>query len=200
MNDETRAALYVRVSTADQDTDAQESELRRYAEHHGWSVYKVYRDRGQSGAKNSRSALDELMSDCRRRRVDAVLVWKFDRFARSLKHLITALEEFKERGVDFVSCTEQIDTSTSSGKCFFQIVGAIAEFERDLVSERVKAGLAYARKRGKRLGRPPVRQLSSEQQAQLRSERARRKVSLRVLARKYGVTLWTAHSLCRARG
>src|SRR5712692_9597897 len=111
MSEEMRAALYVRVSTNDQNTDAQESELKRYAERRGWQVYRVYQDRGQSGAKQSRPALDELMADCRRRRVDAVLVWKFDRFARSLRHLLAALEDFKERGIDFVSCTEQIDTS-----------------------------------------------------------------------------------------
>jgi DNA invertase Pin-like site-specific DNA recombinase len=200
MAEHTLAGIYVRVSTADQTTAAQESELKRYAERRGWKIFKVYADRGQSGAKTSRPALDELMKDVRRMRLDVVLVWKFDRFARSLKHLIAALEEFKERRVEFVSCTEQIDTSTSLGKCFFQIVGAIGEFERDLIRERVKAGLRHARDEGKRLGRPPLCVLGSEQAQDLRRERAKKKTSLRVLARKYGVTLYQAYSACKPSG
>jgi len=198
IGEELRAAIYLRVSTADQSTDAQESELRRYAEKRGWAIHKVYADIGQSGAKSSRPALDDLMADCRRRRVDLVLVWKFDRFARSLKHLIDALEEFGEHGVDFVSCTEQIDTSTASGKCFFQIVGAIAEFERNLISERVKSGLRHARAQGKRLGRRPSYELDDNKAGKLRAERDRGKASLRALARKYGVSLYQAYSLCKA--
>jgi DNA invertase Pin-like site-specific DNA recombinase len=130
MNNKARAAIYVRVSTSEQSTDAQEAELKHYAQHRGWTVHKVYRDKGQSGMKTKRPGLDELMADCKRRKFDVVLVWKFDRFARSLKQLIDALQEFIERGIDFVSATEQIDTTTASGKCFFQIIGAIAEFER----------------------------------------------------------------------
>src|SRR5205823_7352676 len=110
--------------------------------------------------KPKRPALDELMTDCRKRKIDVVLVWKFDRFARSLKQLILALEEFKDLGIDFVSYTEHIDTTTPSGELFFQIFGAFAQFERALVSERVKSGLAHARDQGKRLGRPPLRELS----------------------------------------
>lgn len=196
----TSAGIYVRVSTAEQSTDAQESELRRYAERRGWKNVKVYADRGQSGSKERRPALDELMKDVRRGRLDIVLVWKFDRFARSLKHLIAAMEEFKERDVEFVSCTEQIDTSTSIGKCFFQIIGAIGEFERDLIRERVKAGLRHARKEGRRLGRPPQCVLSPEVAQQLRAERAKKKTSLRVLAKKHGVTLYQAFSACKPAG
>jgi DNA invertase Pin-like site-specific DNA recombinase len=193
--------IYVRVSTSDQTTAVQESELTRYARKRGWTVFKVYADRGQSGAKTRRPALDDLMRDCRRSKIDVVLVWKFDRFARSLKHLIDALEEFKERGIDFVSYTEQLDTTTAQGALFFQIFGAFAEFERALIRERVKAGLMNARSKGKRLGRPPVSEVSQETAERLKAERAKAtngdKPSLRVLAQKYGVTLYQAHTLCK---
>ena len=197
---EMTAGIYVRVSTSDQSTAAQESELKRYAERRGWRVFKVYADKGQSGIKESRPALDELIADVRHGRLDVVLVWKFDRFARSLKHLISALEEFRERGIQFVTCTEQIDTSTSLGKCFFQIIGAIGEFERDLIRERVRAGLRHARERGKRLGRPPVRELSQEVAEKLKEERflSKGKTSFQALASKYGVTLYQAYSTCRS--
>jgi DNA invertase Pin-like site-specific DNA recombinase len=194
------AGVYVRVSTTEQTTDAQESELKQYADRRGWKIFKVYADRGQSGAKEQRPALDELMKDVRRGRLDVVLVWKFDRFARSVKHLVTALEEFKERRVEFVSCTEQIDTSTSLGKCFFQIVAAIAEFERELIRERVRTGVRRAREKGKVIGRHPQCVLSPETIKRLRSERDKQQTSLRVLARKYGVTLYQAFSACKTSG
>lgn len=195
-----RAAIYVRVSTSDQNPNVQETELREYAKRRGLAVHNVYVDKGQSGAKVNRPALDDLMADCKRRKVDVVLVWKFDRFARSLRHLIEALEEFSARGIEFVSATEQIDTTTPSGRCFFQIIGAIAEFERSLISERVKAGLAHARQGGKRLGRPPIRQLSPKEAERARKDRENEKLSLRALARKYRITLWAAHRLCADRG
>ena len=197
---EVTAGIYVRVSTSDQSTDAQESELKRYAERRGWTVFKVYADTGQSGAKQNRPALDELMANCRHGKLDVVLVWKFDRFARSLKHSISAMEEFRERRIEFVSCTEQIDTSTSLGKCFFQIIGAIGEFERDLIRERVRAGLRHAREKGKRLGRPPVRELSQEQVEKIREERSLSKgrMSFQALADKYGVTLYQAYMASRS--
>jgi DNA invertase Pin-like site-specific DNA recombinase len=165
------------------------------------SVFKVYSDRGESGAKNSRPALDELLTDCRDCKISDVLVWKFDRFARSLKHLIDALEEFRERGINFVSYTEQLDTTTARGSLFFQIFGAFAEFERSLIRERVKAGLVNARAKGKKLGRPCLCDMSKEKAAHLRAERTKAsngdRPSLRVLARKYGVTLYQAHTACR---
>jgi DNA invertase Pin-like site-specific DNA recombinase len=195
------AGIYVRVSTSDQTTDVQESELTRYARRRGWTVFKVYADKGQSGAKSRRPALDDLMSDCRRGKIDVVLVWKFDRFARSLKHLIDALEEFKGRGINFVSYTEQIDTTTAQGALFFQIFGAFAEFERALIRERVKAGLVNARSKGKRLGRPPLSEVGQEKADRLKAERAKATngngPSLRALARKYGVTLYQAHTICK---
>jgi DNA invertase Pin-like site-specific DNA recombinase len=200
MTKKIRAGLYARVSTVrDQSTAVQEVELKEYADRRGWVVQELYVDRGQSGSKSKRPALDALMADCRRRKIDVVLVWKFDRFARSLRQLVTALEEFRQLGIDFVSCTEAIDTSIPTGELVFQIFGAIAQFERVLIGERVRAGLANARREGKRLGRPPVKQLSPDQEAQLKADRARGKASLRTLARKYGVSVWKAHMLCSDR-
>ncbi len=198
MDDKERAAIYVRVSTLDQSTDAQESELKKYAEQRGWMIYRVYSDRGQSGSKASRPALDDLLRDCQKGRIDIVLVWKFDRFARSLKQLIMALEDFGERGIEFVSCTEQIDTAKSSGKCFFQIIGAIAEFERDLIRDRVKAGLRHAVEKGQKLGRPPLHRISDKEAAQLKADHFKKAHSLRNLAKRYGVTLYQAHSICKS--
>ncbi|MHC4276992.1 MAG: recombinase family protein, partial [Planctomycetota bacterium] len=120
----------------------------------GWQVYKEYTDIGHSGAKDSRPELNKLMSDAKRRRFDVVLVWKFDRFARSVKHLVTSLYEFRALGIDFVSLTEGIDTSTPLGEAIFSIIGAMAQLERDLIRERVTAGMRRAKEKGKALGRP----------------------------------------------
>jgi len=151
-----RAAIYVRTSTDEQNPDMQLYELRRYAEARGFEVYREYIDVGQSGARDRRPALDELMRDAFERRFDVVLVWKFDRFARSLKHLVTALEEFRNLGIDFISLKEQVDTTSPAGRLMFHIIAAMAEFERDLIRERVKAGMEAARRRGVRLGRRPA--------------------------------------------
>ncbi len=149
-----RVALYARVSTTDQSTDSQLLDLRRYVSERGWNVFKEYVDEGISGTKESRPALNELMNDAKKRRFDVVLVWRFDRFARSTKHLILALEEFKNLGIDFVSYQENIDTSSPLGSAIFTIISAVAQLERDIIAERVKAGLRRARENGKKLGRP----------------------------------------------
>lgn len=153
-----RVAIYARVSTANngQDPTMQTRELREYAERRGWTVAGEYVDIGVSGTKEKRPELDRLMTDAHRRRFDAVVVWKFDRFARSVSHLLRALETFKAQGIEFVSFSEQLDTSTPSGKLVFTVLGAVAELERSLIVERVKAGLRNARAKGKRLGRPKV--------------------------------------------
>ncbi len=119
-------------------------------------VFKEYTDIGISGSKEKRPALDQLMKDAQRRRFDAVLVAKFDRFARSTRHLIQALEQFNALGVDFISLSESIDTSTPMGKMVFTVIGAVAELERSLIQERVVMGIQRAKKQGKRLGRPKV--------------------------------------------
>jgi DNA invertase Pin-like site-specific DNA recombinase len=154
-----RCAIYARVSTTNgQSTDMQTNELKPYAKLCGWRVVNEakYIDRGFSGAKKNRPGLDRLMADAAKHRFDVVLVWRFDRFARSAIHLAEALERFKALGIDFVSKTEQIDTRTPAGKMVFTVMGAVAEMERDLIRERVKAGLANARAKGTKLGRPPL--------------------------------------------
>jgi DNA invertase Pin-like site-specific DNA recombinase len=153
-----RVAIYARVSTSNngQDPTMQTRELREYADRRGWSVASEYADIGISGTKEKRPELDRLTSDAHRRRFDAVVVWKFDRFARSVSHLLRALETFKAQGIEFVSFSEQLDTSTPAGKLVFTVLGAVAELERSLIVERVKAGLRNARAKGKKLGRPRV--------------------------------------------
>ena len=151
-----RAALYARVSTTNrgQDVSMQTRELRQFAEVRGWQVAAEYIDAGVSGAKDSRPELNRLMADAHKRRFDVVCVWRFDRFARSVSHLLRALETFKALGIDFVSFSEQMDTSTPAGKMVFTVLGAVAELERSLIVERVRAGLRNARAKGKTLGRP----------------------------------------------
>jgi DNA invertase Pin-like site-specific DNA recombinase len=153
-----RVAIYARVSTANngQDPTMQTRELREYADRRGWTIAGEYVDIGISGTKEKRQELDRLMADAHRRRFDAVLVWKFDRFARSVSHLLRALETFQALSVHFVSLSESLDTSTPAGKMVFTVLGAVAELERSLIVERVKAGLRNARAKGKRLGRPRV--------------------------------------------
>jgi DNA invertase Pin-like site-specific DNA recombinase len=151
----SRVALYARVSTHNgQDPEMQLRELREYASRRGWVIASEYIDQGVSGAQESRPELNRLMCDAHRRHFDAVLVWKIDRFGRSLKHLVNALADLSAYGVAFVSLRDNLDLSTPSGRLMFQIIGAMAEFERSLIQERVKAGLRNARAKGKRLGRP----------------------------------------------
>jgi DNA invertase Pin-like site-specific DNA recombinase len=132
----------------------QTRELRQFAEARGWCVAGEYIDAGVSGAKDSRPELNRLMGDAHKRRFDVVCIWRFDRFARSVSHLLRALETFKALGIDFVSYSEQMDTSTPAGKMVFTVLGAVAELERSLIVERVRAGLRNARAKGKTLGRP----------------------------------------------
>ena len=154
----TRAAIYARVSTKDkgQNPEMQSAELREYCHHRGWTVTGEYVDVGVSGTKTSRPQLDRLMRDARLRRVDVIAVWKLDRFGRSLRHLVEALGELKAVGVAFVSLRDNLDLSTPAGRMLFHVIGAMAEFERDLISERVKAGMGAAKNNGTRLGRPRV--------------------------------------------
>src|SRR5713226_8401670 len=148
-----RAAVYARVSTFDQEPENQLQELRRYVEARGWTAQE-YTDKGVSGAKDKRPALDELVRDAKRRKFDVLVCWRLDRLGRNLKHLITLLEDLQALGVAFVSLAEGIDATTPAGKLQMHILGAIAEFERERIRERVMAGLQRARSQGKRLGRP----------------------------------------------
>ncbi len=190
----TKAGIYTRVSTTDQHPEIQQRELVEFVKRRGWA-YQIYCDKGISGATEKRPALTALFEECRRGKVDVVVVWKFDRFARSLKQLLNALELFRRLNVDFISCTEAIDTSLPHGEMLFQIIGAIAQWERSLIVERVKAGLQHARSQGRRLGRPPRRVLTLEEIMKLRKERLRSNVPFRKLAIKYGISVWSAHKL-----
>jgi DNA invertase Pin-like site-specific DNA recombinase len=191
-----RAALYVRVSTNEQNTGAQERALREYVQRRGWKLQKIYRDQGLSGTSSKRPAYGELLKDCRRGSIDVLVVWKFDRFARSLNALISGLEMCRSLGIDFVSVTEAVDTSLPAGELVFQMIGAVAQFERSLIAERVKAGLQNARLSGKLLGRPPIRRLTRVEVKALRQQRQRQSTPFRKLATKFGISVWTAHRLC----
>jgi DNA invertase Pin-like site-specific DNA recombinase len=186
MSPQSRVAIYARVSTIDkgQDPDLQLSELREYVERRGWKIVSEYVDKGHSGAKESRPALNRMMADARRRKFDVIAVWKLDRFGRSLKHLVTALADLESLGITFVSLRDGFDLSTASGRLMFQIIGAMGEFERNLIRERVKAGMTNARRKGVRIGRPSGPAIAID----MRSVRARRAAgeSLRGIARDLG--------------
>lgn len=180
----TRAALYARVSTKkDQDPDLQLVPLRELAVRRGFDVIGEYVDVGISGSKERRPELDRLMVDARRRRFAAVLVWRFDRFARSTRHLINVLYEFRHLQVALISHQEAIDTSSPIGEAMFAIIGAMAQLERDIIRERVQAGVEKARARGKRLGRRP-KVFHRDQVASLRAEG----LSFRQIAKRLGVS------------
>lgn len=167
----------------------QVAELREYTSRRGWEIFREYVDHGISGSKESRPELNQLMSDAHRRHFDVVLVWKVDRFGRSLKHLVNALADLDAYGVAFVSLRDNLDLSTPSGRLMFQIIGAMAEFERSLIQERVRAGLRNARLKGKVLGRPR-RIVNSDEMARLREQGA----SLREIAKAVGASPGTVRT------
>lgn len=151
-----RAALYARTSTSKQDIDLQIHELREFCSRRKLQVVAEFVDVGVSSSERSRPELERLLADARRGAIDIVVVWRFDRFARSTRELMNALDEFRQLNVDFISLREAVDTSTPAGRVLFAMIAAVAEFERDIIRERVKAGIAKARRQGKRLGRPKV--------------------------------------------
>ena len=169
------------------------NELREYALRRGWQIAGEYVDSGISGAKDSRSELNRLMTDAHKRRVDVVCVWKFDRFARSTSHLLRALETFGVLGIEFCSLSEQLDTSTPAGKMVFTVLGAVAELERSLIAERVRAGLRNARAKGKKLGRPPVQASDSEIRNLLEKG-----VPMQMIAKQLGISTSTVCRRARA--
>ncbi len=152
-----RAVIYARVSTLRQDESMQLNDLRELAKRHEWDIVTEYIDRGVSGSKESREELDKMMKDATRKKFDVVMVWKFDRFARSMKHLVTALEQFRILGIDFVSHQEAVDTATPMGIAMFGMIAVMAQFERELIRERVRAGLENAKRKGVQLGRHETR-------------------------------------------
>jgi DNA invertase Pin-like site-specific DNA recombinase len=193
-----RATIYARVSTVThgQSPEMQLCEVREYCDRRGWQVAAEYVDSGISGATDSRPELNRLMADAHRRRFDAVVVWKFDRFARSVSHLLRALETFKALGIEFVSLSEQVDTSTPTGKMVFTVLGAVAELERSLIAERVRAGLRNAKAKGKRLGRPRVA-VDIARIASLRASGASWPQIARALGVSVGTVYQSAHSLSK---
>jgi DNA invertase Pin-like site-specific DNA recombinase len=185
-----RVALYARVSTLNgQSPEMQLAELREYATRRRWKVFREYVDVGISGSKESRPKLNQLMSDAHQRKIDAVVVWKVDRFGRSLKHLVNALADLDSYGVAFVSLRDNLDLSTPSGRLMFQIIAAMAEFERSLIQERVRAGLRNAKLNGKTLGRPR-RIVSSDKMTRLRAQGA----SFREIAKAVGASPGTVRT------
>jgi DNA invertase Pin-like site-specific DNA recombinase len=149
-----RTALYLRISTIHQKPDLQADGLRRYAASAGLEIVGEYLDVAVSGRKEGRPQLQALMRAARHHEFACVLVWKFDRFARSVSHLLKTLEEFHHLGMRFISVQDQVDTESPMGKAMFTVIGAMAELESALISERIKAGIEAAKARGKHLGRP----------------------------------------------
>src|SRR5229473_3828496 len=188
-----RAVLYSRVSTLHhgQDPEVQSREIREYCQRRGWPLVGEYVDAGISGAKERRPQLDRLIADAHKRKFDVIVVWKFDRFARSVSHLLRALETFRALGIEFVSLSEQIDTSTPTGKMIFTVLGAVAELERSLIVERVRAGMRNARAKGKRIGRPPRTCLNQDTRRSIYEAHAMGGVSLRQLAVRFGTSIGT---------
>ena len=185
-----RVAIYGRVSTTNhgQDVSMQTRDLEQFAQARDWRLVDSYLDVGISGSKDKRPQLDRLMADAHKRRFDIVIVWRFDRFARSVSHLLRALETFNALGIAFVSLSEQMDTTTPTGKMIFTVLGAVAELERSLIVERVRAGLRNARAKGKTLGRPRV-PVDAARLASLRAQG----LSLRSIASELGIGLATLH-------
>lgn len=189
-----RAALYARVSTLHaQDPEVQLRELRDYCQRRAFAIAAEYVDKGISGARERRPELDRLWVDCRKRKIDAVVVYRYDRFARSLRQLVNALEEFRALGIEFVSLHEGVDTSTPNGRLVFGIFASIAEFERELIRDRVRSGLASARAKGKKLGRPRIN-VDVSKIAALRAQG----LSWAAVARRLGVSVGKVYAVAQS--
>jgi DNA invertase Pin-like site-specific DNA recombinase len=185
----TRAAIYTRVSLNSQDTTAQREELTQYVQRRGWEP-RYYTDEGQSGAKESRPGLYAMLRDVRQRKIDVVVIWALDRLARSLKQLLNLLEELRQLGVDFVSYKQQLDTSSPAGRLMYQVLGAFAEFERELLRQRVTSGMQNAKRRGRRIGRPPLHEFTSAEKAEICLAHKNEQKSVRRLAIEHKTTQW----------
>jgi DNA invertase Pin-like site-specific DNA recombinase len=188
-----RAAIYLRVSTTDQTVENQRLAIEGWCAGHGIEIAQVYEDAGVSGAQHDRPGLDRLKADCAKRKFDVVVVWKFDRLARSVSHLLETLELLRGHGIDFVSTSEAIDTTTALGKMCLTMVSSISEFERSLICERVKAGMQRAKKDGKHCGRPR-KGFDAELVLRLR----RSGLGLRQIAKQAGVSYGTIHRFLKS--
>lgn len=189
-----KVAIYSRVSTHEQTTAGQLDELRSYCERRRWEIVAEYTDEGVSGSQETRPGLTHLLADAKRRKFDAVLVYRYDRFARSLRQLVNALCEFDSLGIHFVSLHEGVDTSTPNGRLVFGIFASIAEFERELIRSRVRSGIAAARARGKRIGRPRVLATDSQITTLLGEGH-----SMMVIGEKLGISAATVCRRARAQ-
>ncbi|KHO46081.1 MAG: resolvase-like protein [archaeon GW2011_AR3] len=185
-----KVGIYARVSTKEQNVENQMSELTKYCQARNYEIFKVYTEVGVSGSKESRPSFDCLMNDAHKRKFDILLVWKLDRLSRSLKHLLNTLDTLNSLNISFVSYNDNIDTTTPQGKLMFQLIGAFAEFERELIRERVCLGLRRARTQGKALGRKKL-DINKYQVAQLRSQG----MSLRTIAKELNVSVGTVYNL-----
>jgi DNA invertase Pin-like site-specific DNA recombinase len=177
-------AIYARVSTDRQTVDMQIHELKAYVERRGWNLHREFIDQGYSGSDTKRPAFQEMMNEAKKRRFDVLLVWKLDRLSRSMKDLVMVLNELGGLGIDFVSYDNNLDTSTPTGKLVFHVIGAVAEFEKDIIKERVKAGLENAKRKGKKLGRPGVDDSVIEEAKVLR----RQGKSFRAIGKQLGIS------------
>ncbi|MGK5088968.1 recombinase family protein [Bdellovibrionota bacterium FG-2] len=186
MNELKKIGIYLRVSTAEQSTELQESEIKAYLKSRGWADFKLYEDKA-TGTNNNRPQLKALLQDARQRKVDIIVVWKLDRFARSLKDLITMLQELTELGVAFVSLKDQMDLTTSAGRLMLHLIGAFAEFEASLIKERVRAGIQNAKAKGTKLGRPT--QINLTKALELRAQG----LSLGKIAKQMGISKSCVH-------
>jgi DNA invertase Pin-like site-specific DNA recombinase len=196
-----RAALYLRVSTTDQDTERQEHELRSVAAARGWAIVEVYADNGISGAKgpDKRPAFDRLNKDAVRRRFDIVMAWSVDRISRTVKDLVTFLQELQAVNVDLFLYQQAVDTTTPMGRAMFQIAGVFAELERAMIAERVRSGLAKAKAKGTRSGRPIGRPRVPERtRLELRKAYKKGGVGMRALAKQHGISVGTVQACLRA--
>lgn len=184
-----RCGIYIRCSTGFQNTDLQRAELLAYLEKRGWELHKIYDDVAFSGTSDKRPALQEMLRDCRSRKIDVVLIWKLDRLFRSLSHLLIVLQEWKELGIELISLKDSLDMSSSAGKLLLHLIGCFAEFEADLIKARVNAGLENARKKGIRLGRPP--QLDHAKVLELRKQG----LTMRKIGEEFGVSAAAIHNV-----
>jgi DNA invertase Pin-like site-specific DNA recombinase len=191
MDKPKKTAIYARVSTDKQKVDMQLNELREFVTRSGWTIYQEYIDQSFTGVNTNRPAFLAMMKAAKKRKFDVLVVWKLDRLSRSLKDLINTLDELGSCGIDFVAYDNNLDTSTPTGKLVFQIVGAVAEFEKDIIKERVIAGLANAKIKGKRLGRPAIPEAIYEKARIMRTEG--------FSFRKIGVTLRVNEGTIRKR-
>lgn len=177
-------AIYARVSTDRETVDMQIHELKEYIKRRGWNLYREFIDLGYSGSDTKRPAFQEMMNEAKKRKFDVLLVWKLDRLSRSMKDLVMVLNELGDLGIDFVSYDNNLDTSTPTGKLVFHVIGAVAEFEKDIIKERVKAGLENAKRKGKKLGRPGVEDSVIEEAKVLRGKGR----SFRTIGKQLGIS------------